>query len=148
MAPASPRWVPTMSSWHAAGSTRSSTASRLLPTGSEKVSMPTKKITFDTVREIGMKFPGVEYGTAYGAPALKVHGKMFTCVPTHRSAEPGSLAIRLDFDQRDELIFSLLPVLVAGRSDLTAAFRGIGTQLSTSRPYRHTQSAPDGQPAL
>ena len=66
--------------------------------------MRTKKITFDTVREIGMKFPGVEYGTAYGAPALKVHGKMFTCVPTHRSAEPDSLAIRLDFDQRDELI--------------------------------------------
>jgi hypothetical protein len=29
---------------------------------------------------------------------------MFTCVPTHRSAEPDSLAIRLDFDQRDELI--------------------------------------------
>src|SRR2546425_11676306 len=66
--------------------------------------MGTKKITFDTVREIGMRFPGVEYGTAYGAPALKVHGKMFTCVPTHRSAEPDSLAIRLDFDQRDELI--------------------------------------------
>jgi len=66
--------------------------------------MRTKKITFDTVREIGMKFPGVEYGTAYGAPALKVRGKMFTCVPTHRSAEPGSLAIRLDFDHRDELI--------------------------------------------
>jgi len=66
--------------------------------------MATKKITFDTVREIGMRFPGVEYGTAYGAPALKVHGKMFTCVPTHRSAEPGSLAIRLDFDSRDELI--------------------------------------------
>ena len=66
--------------------------------------MGTKKITFDTVREIGMKFPGAEYGTAYGAPALKVHGKMFTCVPTHRSAEPDSLAIRLDFDQRDELI--------------------------------------------
>jgi hypothetical protein len=66
--------------------------------------MATKKITFDTVREMGMRFAGVEYGTAYGAPALKVHGKMFTCVPTHRSAEPDSLAIRLDFDQRDELI--------------------------------------------
>ena len=66
--------------------------------------MATKKIIFDIVREMGTRIPGVEYGTAYGAPALKVHGKMFTCVPTHRSAEPDSLAIRLDFDQRDELI--------------------------------------------
>ena len=40
----------------------------------------------------------------YGSPALKVNGRMFACVPTHRSAEPGSLVIRLDFDQRDELI--------------------------------------------
>jgi hypothetical protein len=29
---------------------------------------------------------------------------MFACVPSHRSAEPDSLAVRIDFDQRDELI--------------------------------------------
>jgi len=29
---------------------------------------------------------------------------MFACVPTHRSAEPGSIAVRLDFPVRDELI--------------------------------------------
>lgn len=40
----------------------------------------------------------------YGSPALKVGGKMFACLAIHRSAEPGSLAIRIDFDQRDELI--------------------------------------------
>ena len=66
--------------------------------------MPRKKITFDTVREIGLALPDVEEGSTYGSPALKVSGKMFACVPSHRSAEPGSLAIRLDFDQRDELI--------------------------------------------
>jgi hypothetical protein len=66
--------------------------------------MARRKITFDTVREMGMRFPGVEYGTAYGSPALKVNGKMFTCVPIHKSAERDSLAIRLDVDQRDELI--------------------------------------------
>lgn len=66
--------------------------------------MATKEITFDTVREIGLRLPDVEDGTAYGSPALKVHGKMFTCVPTHRSAEPGSLAIRIDFEQREELM--------------------------------------------
>ena len=48
--------------------------------------------------------PGVEEGTIHGSPALKVHGKMFACIAIHRSADPDSLAIRLDFDQRDELI--------------------------------------------
>jgi len=66
--------------------------------------VPRKKIGFDTVREIGLVLPGVQEGTTYGAPALKVGGKMFACVPSHRSAEPGSLAVRIDFDQRDELI--------------------------------------------
>ncbi len=66
--------------------------------------MPRKKISFDTVREIGLTLPDVEEGTAYGSPALKVRGKMFTCLAVHRSAEPGSLAIRLDFSERDELI--------------------------------------------
>ena len=48
--------------------------------------------------------PGVEESAAYGAPALKVRGKLLACVPTHRSAEPGSLAVRVGFDDRAELI--------------------------------------------
>ena len=40
----------------------------------------------------------------YGAPALKVRGQMLACTPTHKSAEPNSLAVRLDFDQRAELL--------------------------------------------
>ena len=63
-----------------------------------------KKIGFDTVRKIGLALPDVEEGTIYGSPALKVRGKMFACLAVHRSADPGSLAIRIDFDQRDELI--------------------------------------------
>jgi len=67
--------------------------------------MPRKKtIDFDTVREIGLALPDVEDGTVYRSPALKVRGKMFACLAVHRSAEPDSLAIRLDFDQRDELM--------------------------------------------
>jgi hypothetical protein len=46
----------------------------------------------------------VEESTAYGAPALKVRGKLLACVPTHRSAEPGSLAVRVGFDDRAELL--------------------------------------------
>lgn len=62
------------------------------------------KISFDTVREMGLTLPDVEEGTVYGTPALKVRGKMFACIPSHRSAEPNSLAVRIDFGQRDELI--------------------------------------------
>ena len=65
--------------------------------------MRRKKISFDTVREIGLALPDAEEGTVYGSPALKVRGKMFACLAIHRSAEPGSLAVRIDFDQRDEL---------------------------------------------
>jgi hypothetical protein len=66
--------------------------------------MPGKPINFDTVRELGLVLPDVEEGTTYGSPALKVRGKMFACLAIHRSADPGSLAIRIAFDQRDELI--------------------------------------------
>jgi len=40
----------------------------------------------------------------FGQPALKVRGKMFACVPSHKSAEPDSLAVRTDFEQRAELL--------------------------------------------
>ncbi|MGO9085924.1 MAG: MmcQ/YjbR family DNA-binding protein [Candidatus Sulfotelmatobacter sp.] len=66
--------------------------------------MPKSTINFDSVRKIGLTLPGVEESTAYGAPALKVHGKLLACVPTHRSAEPGSLAVRVGFDDRAELL--------------------------------------------
>jgi hypothetical protein len=66
--------------------------------------MPRSAINFDTVRRIGLALPGVEESTAYGSPALKVRGKLLACVPSHRSAEPGSLVVRLDFDDRAELL--------------------------------------------
>jgi hypothetical protein len=61
-------------------------------------------INFDTVQKIGLALPGVEGSRAYGLPALKVHGKLLACVPSHRSAEPGSLAVRVGFDDRAELL--------------------------------------------
>src|ERR1700758_4882242 len=66
--------------------------------------MPRSTINFDTVRNVGLALPGVEESTAYGSPALKVRGKLLACVPAHRSAEPGSLAVRVDFDDRAELL--------------------------------------------
>jgi hypothetical protein len=66
--------------------------------------MPKSTISFDTVREIGLRLPDVEESTAFGKPALKVRGQLMACVPSHRSAEPGSLMVRMDFDDRAELL--------------------------------------------
>jgi hypothetical protein len=63
-----------------------------------------QKIKFGTVRELGLALPDVEEGTTYGSPALKVGGQMFACIAIHRSADPNSLAIRIDFKDRDDLI--------------------------------------------
>ena len=61
-------------------------------------------IDFDAVRDMALALPGVEESTAYGFPALKVHGKLLACVPANRSAEPASLVVRVDFDDRAELL--------------------------------------------
>jgi hypothetical protein len=63
-----------------------------------------RSLTFDTVRRIGLELPDVEVGTAWGSPALKVHGKTFACMASHKSAEPNSLVIWMDFADRDALI--------------------------------------------
>ena len=60
--------------------------------------------TFKTVESIGRTLPGVAVTTAYGAPALKVNGKMFVCIATNKSAEPNSLVVMMDFADRDALI--------------------------------------------
>ena len=66
--------------------------------------MPGSNLTFDTVREIGLALPDVEEGTMYGSPALKVRGDLLTCLAVHKSAEPESLAVRIDFNQRAGLL--------------------------------------------
>jgi len=66
--------------------------------------MPRSTIDFDTVRNIGLALPGVEESTAYGFPALKIHGKLLACVPANRLAEPASLVVRVDLEDRAELL--------------------------------------------
>jgi len=66
--------------------------------------MPKSTIDFDTVRKIGLELPGVEESSAYGSRALKVRGKLLACIPVHRSAEPGSLMVRVNFDDRAQLL--------------------------------------------
>ena len=66
--------------------------------------MAKAKISFDTVRKMALAFSGVEEGTTYGTPALKVRGQLLTCMAIHKSAEPGSLAVRIGFEDRAALI--------------------------------------------
>jgi hypothetical protein len=66
--------------------------------------MPRGTIDFETVRKIGLTLPGVEYSAMHGVPALKVQGKLLACIPVNRSAEPDSLAVRVDFDDRADLL--------------------------------------------
>jgi len=66
--------------------------------------MAKKTTDFDMVREIALALPDVEESTIHGAPSFKVRGKLLTCQAIHRSAEPDTLAVRLDFEQRARLI--------------------------------------------
>jgi len=62
------------------------------------------RCTFKTVETIGRTLPEVEVTTTYGQPALKVRGKMFACIASHKSAEPNTLVVRMDFAARDALV--------------------------------------------
>ncbi len=57
--------------------------------------------SFDRVRRLALALDGVEEGTSYGFPALKVRGKMFACIAIDKSAEPDTLAVRMSFLERD-----------------------------------------------
>lgn len=61
-------------------------------------------VTFDTVKKIALALPGVEESTAYGSPALKVDGELLACIAINRSAEPGTLVIRIANEDRAELL--------------------------------------------
>lgn len=60
-----------------------------------------KATSFSRVEKFGMKLPGVERSTYFGKPALKVNGELIACLPSHKSAEPDSLVVRVDFLERD-----------------------------------------------
>src|ERR671923_2686105 len=60
--------------------------------------------SFKKVESIGRTLPDVEVTTAWGQPALKVGGRMFACIASHKSAEPNTLVVMMDFADRDALI--------------------------------------------
>jgi len=67
------------------------------------------KIDFGVVQSIARELfaaheDPLDETTAYGSPALKIRGKLLACIPVNKSAEPDSLAVRIDFDRRAELL--------------------------------------------
>jgi hypothetical protein len=57
--------------------------------------------TWDDVVALGLRFPGVEVGTSYGTPALKVRGKGMCRLRT----DPDALVIRVtDLGEREALL--------------------------------------------
>jgi hypothetical protein len=61
-------------------------------------------IDFKKVCAAAAALPDVEETTSWGAPTLKVRGKMFVCQAINKQAEPNTLIVRMDIAQRDALI--------------------------------------------
>jgi hypothetical protein len=62
------------------------------------------RCSFKTVETIGRTLPEVEVTTAWGQPALKMRGKTFVCMASHKSVEPNTLVVMMDLADRDALI--------------------------------------------
>jgi hypothetical protein len=65
---------------------------------------PALRSSFKPVEAIGRTLPDVEVTTSWGSPSLKVRGKMFVCMAAHKSAEPNTLVVMMDFPDRDALL--------------------------------------------
>jgi hypothetical protein len=62
-------------------------------------------VTFDLVKSVGLSLPGVEASTRYdGMPVLKLNGCFMAGVASHPSAEPDSLVVRVEFEEREWLL--------------------------------------------
>lgn len=60
---------------------------------------------FDVVRAIGLLLPGVQAATKYdGSPILKLRGCFMAGLAMHGSAEPDTLVVRVDLDERELLL--------------------------------------------
>jgi hypothetical protein len=66
--------------------------------------MRTPPASFETVLALAPAFPDLQESTMYGSPAIKLGKRLVACVAIHRSAEPGSLVVRTDFEQRAAML--------------------------------------------
>jgi hypothetical protein len=65
---------------------------------------PAPGLTFADVRKIAQSLDGIDVGTAYDSPCLRVNKTMIACIAINKEAEPNSLMVRVPLDQRDALI--------------------------------------------
>jgi len=67
--------------------------------------MRTEAHPFDIVRKVGLALPDVQAATRYdGSPVLKAGGAFMAGLARHRSAEPKTLIVRADFEDREWLM--------------------------------------------
>lgn len=65
----------------------------------------TRKNSFDAVSAVGLLLPGVQATTRYdGSPVLKLGGCFMAGLATHPSAEPDTLVVRVNLDERALLL--------------------------------------------
>ncbi len=61
--------------------------------------------SFDIVTQVGLTLPDVEAATRYdGSPVLKIAGVFMAGLATHDSAEPNTLVVRADLEERELFI--------------------------------------------
>ena len=79
---------------------------RILPLSMKRRSIgQTSLDAFERVRTVGLTLPDVEASTRYdGSPVLKLAGCFMAGLATHRSAEPDTLVVRVNLDDRALLI--------------------------------------------
>ena len=107
------------------------------------------------MKSIGLTLPGVEASIRYdGAPVLKVNGCFMAGLASHPSAEPGSLVVRVDLEEREWLLadapdtyyvtdyYQPYPIVLARLSRLDRAalhdLLSVSHRLSLSKARRRT----------
>ena len=119
-----------------------------------------RSTNFDQVKALALALPDVEAMSKYdGSPVLKVHGVFMAGLATHRSAEPGTLVVRVRLEEREWLLadapeiyyvtdyYRKHPVVLvrlsginrdALRDVLSASWRLAAAKVPQGRrPYRH-----------
>ncbi len=119
-----------------------------------------RSTNLDQVKALALALPDVEAMSKYdGSPVLKVHGVFMAGLATHRSAEPGTLVVRVRLEEREWLLadapeiyyvtdyYRKHPVVLvrlsginrdALRDVLSASWRLAAAKVPQGRrPYRH-----------
>jgi len=91
-----------------------------------------KPVTLAIVRKLALALPGVEECLTWGKPTFKVGKQLMACVPSHSSAEHGSLVVRVGFDDRAALLAEAPDVYYI--TDHYAGYTGVLVRLARVTP--------------